>query len=304
MRPPHIATDAKENSMTVYLNGEFMAREQAKISPLDRGFIFGDGVYEVIPAYDRRPFRLPRHLARLEASLAETRIPNPHDARAWSEIIAQLVARNPWDNQGIYLQVTRGVAPRDHVFPAKIAPTVFMMCNPLATPSPAAYEQGLNCVSAVDNRWLRCNIKSTSLLGNVLLRQTAADAGAAECVLFRDGFLTEASACNVLAVKNGVLLAPPRDNLILHGITYDVVLELARDNAIPLELRRIAESEVRGADELWLTSTTKEVMAVTTLDGQPVGQGVDKGKPGPMFRRMYKLFQECKAAEAHAPAHA
>jgi len=288
--------------MTVYLNGEFMAREDAKISVFDRGFMFGDGVYEVTPAYGRQPFRLKQHLERLEHSLAEIRLANPFSRAQWTELTEQMVAKNPWENQGIYLQVTRGVAPRDHPFPKKSTPTVFMMCNQLMTPPDSFYEKGAECISAPDTRWLRCHIKSTSLLGNVLARQAADDVGALECIMFRDGFLTEAAACNVMIVKNGIVLAPPKDNLILPGITYNAALELMRTNKLPLEQRKVSEAEVRDADEVWLTSTTKELIPVVTLDGKPVGHGAARGKPGPVFKRMHALFRECRTREC-APAH-
>lgn len=283
--------------MSVYLNGEFMAREDAKISVFDRGFMFGDGVYEVTPAYGRRPFRLHQHLQRLERSLAEIRISNPLSVAQWTSLTGQLVTKNPWDNQGIYMQITRGVAPRDHAFPKDAKATVFMMCNELMTPPDSFYEQGAECISAPDTRWLRCQIKSTSLLGNVLARQLAADAGALECIMFRDGFLTEASACNVMVVKNGTVLAPPQDNLILPGITYNVALELMRANNVRLEERKISEAEVRCADELWLTSTTKELIPVVKLDGRPVGNGAGAGKPGAVFERMHALFRASRTKE-------
>ncbi len=288
--------------MTVYLNGEFMAREDAKISVFDRGFMFGDGVYEVTPAYGRQPFRLRQHLERLHRSLAEIRINNPLSMAQWTSLTEQLVAKNPWDNQGIYMQISRGVAPRDHVFPKDAKPTVFMMCNQLMTPPDSFYEQGAECISAPDTRWLRCQIKSTSLLGNVLARQLAADVGALECIMFRDGFLTEASACNVMVVKDGTVLAPPQDNLILPGITYNVALELMRANKVPLEERKVSEAEVRSADEVWLTSTTKELIPVVTLDGKPVGKGAGAGKPGAVFKRMHSLFRALRAKEC-APAN-
>ena len=287
--------------MTVYLNGEFMAREDAKISVFDRGFMFGDGVYEVTPVYGRQPFRLRQHLERLERSLAEIRLHNPLSMAQWTELAMQLVAKNPWDNQGIYMQVTRGAAPRDHVFPKKTTPTVFMMCNQLMTPPDSFYEEGADCISAPDTRWLRCQIKSTSLLGNVLARQAAADVGALECIMFRDGLLTEASACNVMVVKNGTVLAPTQDNLILPGITYNVALELIRLNKIPLEERKVSEAEVRDADEIWLTSTTKELIPVVKLDGKAVGHAAAQGKPGAVFKRMHTLFGALRNKEcAHA----
>ncbi len=275
----------------VFLNGKFLPLEQAMVPVLDRGFIFGDGVYELIPVYSRAPFRMDEHLARLERSLASVQIKNPYAREKWREIILQLVARQPWEDQGIYFQVTRGVAKRDHAFPPGVQPTVFIMANPLVNPPQELVQQGGSAVTAVDNRWLRCDIKSISLLGNVLARQLSADAGAQETILFRDGKLTEASASNVFIVKRGVLLSPPKSNLILPGITYDVVTEIAQAARIPLEFRDVSEAEVRGADEVWVTSSSKEILAIVTLDGKPVGDG----KPGPLFRRAYQLYQEFKA---------
>ncbi len=277
-------------SDVAYLNGEFLPLDQARVSVLDRGFIFGDGVYEVIPVYTRRPFRLPEHLARLARSLEAIRLANPMADAEWSRLIHELIARHAGEDQSIYLQVTRGVAKRDHAFPRAAVPTVFMMSNPLVTPSREQVEQGATAVTAPDFRWLRCDIKVTSLLANCLMRQHAADAGADEVVMFRDGRLTEGSSSNVFAVKNGVLLAPPKDHRVLPGITYDVVLELAALKQVPLEVRAISEAEVRGADELWLTSSSKEVLAITQLDGKPVGPG----KPGAVFGTIYQAFQEFK----------
>lgn len=274
----------------VYLNGEFMPIEEARIPVLDRGFIFGDGVYEVIPVYSRRPFRLAEHLRRLQYSLDKVRIANPHGDAEWGRLANEIVQRNAGDDQSVYLQVTRGVAKRDHAFPRGVKPTVFMMSTPLVTPAPALVESGVACITAQDYRWLNCDVKSVSLLGNCLLRQLSADVGAAETILFRDGQLTEASASNVFAVKDGVLLTPPKNNLVLPGITYDVVLEIARAREFQVEVRAVTEAEVRSADEIWLTSSTKEVLAVTTLDGKPVGDG----KPGPLFRRMHALYQQFK----------
>lgn len=282
----------------VYLNGELTPLNEAKISVLDRGFIFGDGVYEVIPVYDRVPFRLPGHLARLTRSLDAIRLTNPHTDQEWAKLIDSLIENHEWADQSIYVQITRGAAPRDHRMPANIAPTVFMMASRLSRPSDAERSAGVAVISLTDNRWLRCNVKSTALLGNVLLRQQAADAGAAECVLFRDGWLTEASASNVFVVKDGTLLAPPADNLILSGITYEAVLELAREHAMPLQVRRISEAEVRAADELWLTSSSKEVLPITSLDGKPVGNG----KPGPQFARMFAWFEAATRRGARSPA--
>ena len=276
--------------MTVFLNGKLLPAEQASVSVLDRGFIFGDGVYELVPVYSRVPFRLDEHLARLERSLGETRIRNPYSRAQWRAHIYQLIDAQAFDDQGVYFQVTRGVAKRDHAFPKDGEPTVFMMSNPLVNPPQALVEKGASAVSAQDNRWLRCDIKSISLIGNCLLRQLSAEAGAAETILFRDGKLTEASACNVFIVKRGVIQAPPKTNLILPGITSDVVVELARANGMPIEFREVAEAEVRAADEIWVTSSSKEVLAIVSLDGRTIGDG----RPGPLFRRMYELYQEFK----------
>jgi len=276
--------------MTVFLNGRLLPIEQATVSVLDRGFIFGDGVYELVPVYSRVPFRLEEHLARLERSLGETRIRNPYARAQWRAHIYALIDAQPFEDQGIYFQVTRGAAKRDHAFPANVEPTVFMMSNPLVNPQPAQVEKGASAVSAQDYRWLRCDIKSVSLIGNCLLRQLSAEAGGAETILFRDGKLTEASASNVFIVKRGVIQSPPKSNLILPGITYDVVVELARANGLPLEFKDIAEAEVRAADELWVTSSSKEVLAIVELDGKRIGEG----RPGKVFRRMFQLYQEFK----------
>jgi D-alanine transaminase len=277
-------------SEIVYLNGEFMPLESARIPVLDRGFIFGDGVYEVIPVYSRHPFRLPEHLRRLQHSLDSIRITNPMTDAEWTKLTAEIVARNTGDDQSVYLQVTRGVAKRDHAFPRDARPTVFMMSSPLVTPSREQVEGGVPAITATDFRWLKCDVKSVSLLGNCLLRQVAMDAGAVEVVLFREGYLTEASASNVFVVREGVVLAPPKNHLVLPGITYDVVLELLAANGMAHEVREIPEQEVKTADEIWVTSSTKEVLAVTTLDAKPVGSG----KPGPVFRRVHQLYQEFK----------
>jgi D-alanine transaminase len=278
------------NTDICYLNGQFLPLSEARVSVLDRGFIFGDGVYEVVPVYSRRPFRLAEHLRRMQRSLDAIRLPNPLPDTEWTKLTNELVARNGGDDLSIYYEVTRGAAKRDHQFPVGVAPTVFMMAGPLVTPARELVENGVPCITGTDFRWLMCDVKSVSLLGNCLLKQSAVDAGAAEIVLFRDGYLTEASASNVFVVKDGVILAPPKNHLVLPGITYDVVLELAAAAKLPHEVREIRESEVKTADELWLTSSTKEVLAVTALDGKPVGDG----KPGPVFRRMWQLYQDFK----------
>lgn len=282
--------------MTVcYLNGEFLPLAAARVSPMDRGFLFGDGVYEVVPVYSRRPFRLDEHLARLQKSLTAIRLDNPLAATQWRDVVARLVAAAEWDDQSVLLQVTRGpMAVRNHAFPATVTPTVFCLVEPLSTPPAVQREQGVAAVSAADFRWLRCNVKATSLLANCLLRQMAMDAGCAETILFRDGILSEGAASNIFAVKDGTLLAPQQNHLMLTGITYDIVLELAAAHGLETEVRDIAEAEVRAADELWLTSSTKEVLPIVVLDGRKVGGGDTAGRPGPAFAMMYGWYQDFK----------
>lgn len=277
-------------SQIVYLNGQFLPMEQARVPVLDRGFIFGDGVYEVIPVYSRHPLRLDEHLRRLQQSLDSIRLQNPHTADEWKARIVELVARNNNEDQSVYLHITRGIAPRDHAFPKNTPPTVFMMSNPLVTTTREQCEAGIKVISAPDPRWEHCDIKAIALLPNVLMRQLAVDAGAVETVMFRNGVLTEGAASNIFAVEKGVILAPPKDNHMLPGITYDLVLELAQANSIPVEVGQISEARVRAADELWLTSSTKEIMPIIQMDGQNIGSG----QAGPMFQRMYQLYQDYK----------
>jgi D-alanine transaminase len=273
--------------MTVYLNGQFLPLEQAKISPLDRGFLFGDGAYEVIPVYSRRPFRIDEHLKRLQQTLDGIRLANPHTLDEWRTRIERIIADHDFADQSVYIQVTRGADnKRDQAFPINVPPTVFIFTAPLVTPSAAQREAGIAVISAPDNRWLRCDLKTVSLLANVLLRQQAIDAGCVETIMLRDGFLTEGAASNIFVVKDGTLLAPPKDHRMLPGITYDVVLELAARHGMPYQIREIAEDELRVADELWMTSSTKEVLPITSLDGQPVGTG----QPGPAAGRMYAWY--------------
>ncbi len=274
----------------IYLNGVYMPIEDAKIPVLDRGFIFGDGVYEMIPVYSRRPFRLRDHLSRLGRSLEGIRLPNPLSDEDWIGIVEKLVKENDPDDQGIYIQVTRGVAKRDHAFPKEVSPTVFAMSNPLTSPAQDALEAGVAAIAAEDYRWLRCDIKTVSLLANVLLRQLAVDAGAAETILFRDGFLTEGAASSVFVVKEGILLAPPKSHLMLPGITYDVVLEIAEMEKIPFEIRSISREEVFSCSEILLTSSTMEITPATTLDASKVGTG----RPGPVFSRLHAAYQDFK----------
>lgn len=273
----------------IYLNGKFMPIEEACIPVLDRGFIFGDGVYEVIPVYSRKPFRLAKHLNRLQHSLDGIRLQNPLSDKDWKDILEQVVARNEGEDQYLYLHITRGVAKRDHAFP-NVPPTIFIMSNPLLPPPVELLINGASAITAVDNRWIRCDVKAISLLPNVLLRQLAVDVHALETILIREGFLTEGAASNIFVVKDKMLLAPPKSHLMLPGITYDVVLELTVANQIPHEIREISESEVRTADEILLTSSTKEIMPITSLDNKPIGHG----KPGELFTRLHTLYQQYK----------
>jgi len=281
----------------VYLNGNFVELANAQVSVLDRGFIYGDGVYELVPVYGREPFRLPHHLARLQHSLDGIGLHNPFSNPQWEALLRDLVARQPYVDQGVYLQITRGVARRDHAFPKGVPPTVFMMSNPLPIPTRDQIDHGVAVVTAEDNRWHRCDLKTISLLGNVLMRQLAAEANAVETVMFRDGFLTEASASNVLVVRDGTIVVPPKDNLILPGITYDAAVEFAHDVGVPVVTRPVPKAEALAADEMWLSSSTKEVLAITTVDGRPFAGG----RPGPVFRKLWAAFQ---AKKPRAVAHA
>ena len=277
---------------TCYLNGQYLPLSEARISPLDRGFLFADGVYEVIPVYSRVPFRGEEHMIRFQKSFDGIGLANPHTPAEWNAIIGKVIAQADFDDQAVYLQVSRGAdVKRDAAFPkADVKPTVFVFTAPMVKPSAAARENGVAVVSAPDIRWTRCNYKTVSLLPNAMTRQISAAAGATETVMFRDGFLTEGSASNIFVVKDGVILAVPQDNRILAGITYDVVSELAKKHGARFEVRMITESEVRSADELWVTSSTKEVLPITTLDGKPVGHGAAAGKPGPITRQMHAWY--------------
>ncbi len=281
-----------------FLNGEYQPLAEARVPVLDRGFIFGDGIYEVVPVYGRRLFRFDEHLARLNRSLAKVRIPSPADRDEWLQRCRRLVAASAeatgHDDQVVYIQVTRGVAPRDHVMPQGITPTVFMMCNPLKPASPEQRHAGVSCTTARDFRWERGDIKSTSLLGNVLARQMSADYGATETIMFRDGFLTEAAASNVWVVHEGALLGPPKSDHVLEGIRVELLRELCDECGIAYNLRPIPEADVRAADEVLLSSATKEVLAVTKIDGEPVGHGALRGKPGPVYGRLFEAYQQAK----------
>ncbi|MEP6773294.1 MAG: D-amino acid aminotransferase [Polaromonas sp.] len=287
-----------------YLNGEFTPLRDAKISVMDRGFIFGDGIYEVVPAYAGKPFRFEQHMARLERSLTELRITNPLSRSEWLDIALKLIAACAHStgaaaekgNQLVYIQITRGVAMRDHPMLPGLTPTVFVMCNPMKLPSDTAREKGVACVTADDFRWEKAHIKSTSLLGAVFSRQISVDAGAVETVMFRGDYLSEAASSNVWVVKNGKVIGPLKDNLVLEGIRFGLIEEMCRAAGIPFELRRITRAEVLDADELMLSSATKEVLPVTLLDGQPVGHGVEKGHPGPTYKKLYAEYQRAKQA--------
>ena len=284
-----------------YLNGEYTELPNAKISVMDRGFIFGDGVYEVVPVYAGQPFRFEHHMARLDRSLAELRLANPLSQADWTSMVQRLIAdyaammqtTPSQTNQLIYIQITRGVALRDHVMPVDPVPTVFAMTNKMNLATEAQRAQGVACVTADDFRWDKAHIKSTSLLGAVFARQISFDAGAVETVMFRDGFLSEAAASNVWVVKNGQLLGTPKDNLVLEGIRYGLIEEMCQQQGIGFELRRISRAEVLEADEILLSSATKEVLPVTLLDGLPVG----KGLPGPVYAKLYAAYQVAKAAQ-------
>lgn len=287
-------------ALPCYLNGEFTTLADAKISVMDRGFIFGDGVYEVVPVYGGGLFRFDQHMARLQRSLAEVGIKNPLTLTQWAQIAYQLIAAYAHStgasaqniDQLIYIQITRGVALRNHVMPEHITPTVFVMSQPMSLPDAAQRRQGVACVTADDFRWQKAHIKSTSLLGSVLARQISYDVGAVETIMFRDGWLSEAAASNVWVVKNGTVMGPPIDHLVLEGVRYGLIQEICRAQGIGFELRRISRAEVAAADEVLLSSATKEVLAVTTLDGQPVGHGEHRGQPGPVYAQLYAAYQE------------
>lgn len=287
-----------------YLNGEFTVLRDAKISVLDRGFIFGDGVYEVVPVYAGRLFRFEHHMARLDRSLAELRIPNPLPQAGWRDIALRLLADHakasgpggaPID-QLIYIQVSRGVALRDHAMPPGLAPTVFVMTGAMKLPSAQQRAHGVACVTADDFRWEKAHIKSTSLLGAVFSRQISVDAGATETIMFRGEHLSEAAASNVWVVKDGTVMGPPKDQLVLEGIRYGLIEEICRAAGLGFALRRITRAEVLAADELLLSSATKEILPVTQLDGQPVGHPSHRGQPGPVYAKLYAAYQQATAA--------
>lgn len=276
---------------TVYLNGQYLPLDQAKVSVLDRGFLFGDGIYEVIPAYAGRLFRLPEHIDRLEMSLKNIRLESPYSRERWQEILQPLL--EPGQDQYIYLQITRGVAPkRDHAFPERVQPTVFAMCSPIVPLS--GRDSGVKAITLDDTRWAMCHVKAITLLANILLRQTAVDQGCAEAILVKDGYVTEGAASNIFAVIDGTLVTPPNGEEILPGITRDVILQIAKDNDIPYSEDIISLEALKTADEIWLTSSTREIIPVVELDSEPVSDG----KPGPVWKKMHQLFQDFKKAQS------
>jgi D-alanine transaminase len=293
-------SDQQLPDLPCFINGEFTTLPHAKVSVLDRGFIFGDGVYEVVPVYGGRPFRFEEHMARLDRSLDELRIANPRTRADWRQLVDQLVQAYAGQrgqsaaqtHQLVYLQVTRGVAMRDHVMIPGLTPTVFGMTNRMYIYSAQQRARGLACVTADDFRWKKAHIKTISLAGAVVARQLRTNQDADETIMFRDDFLSEAAASNVWIVKDGVVLGPPKDNLVLEGIRYGLLEQLCTENDIPFELRRVARAEVLAADEILLSSATKEVIAVTRLDGNPVANG----RPGPICERLHAGYQRAKLA--------
>ena len=286
-------TPGVTEDVDVYLNGDFVPLSEAKISVLDRGFIFGDGIYEVVPVYRRKPFRLEQHVARLMRSLDKIALYTSNTAEDWQHLMTLMAERAPWENSLVYLQVTRGVAKRDHPFPnPPVKPTIFLMSAPRLAPKAQEINQGLRTVSMVDMRWLHCDIKSVSLLGNVLSKQYAVDRGVDDVIQFRDGNLSEASSSNVWVVKNGKVLGPQKDNLVLEGIRYGLIEELCRAEGIPFELRAISKAEVVAADELFLSSATKEILPIVELDGEPIANGA----VGPIYKQLKKAYNQVLAA--------
>jgi D-alanine transaminase len=268
---------------TCHLNGALLPLAEARVSPLDRGFLYADGVYEVIAAHGGRLRRLPSHLARLERSLGELAIANPHTRAQWQSLFEALLAANAAGDVYIYLQVTRGAEyGRNHAPPPGLVPTVFAFCSPLPVDPPNLIEQGIACITQPDIRWARCDIKSVALLANVLLRQRAADAGAAEAILLRDGYLTEASSAAVHVVVAGEIRTPPLGVRLLPGTTRGLVEEIAAAHGVAHRSIAVSEGELRAADEIWISAATRGVLPVTQLDGLPVGSG----RPGPLWHRM------------------
>jgi len=283
----------QQNTSICFLNGEYLPLRDAKVSVLDRGFIFADGIYEVIPAFSGIPFRLEHHLKRLEKNLQSIKITNPYTMVEWHKIFSDIISNNNYldTDCSLYIQVTRGVAKRDHVFPENSSPTIFVMLNPMPPASLEKLEKGLTVITRQDIRWQYCNIKSISLLGNIMLKQEAAENNADETVLIRDGNVTEGSSSNIFIVKDGVIKTPFKDNKLLPGITRDLIVEITQKQKLACEETTVTEKDLFDADEVWLSSSLKEVSPVCIINGKPVADG----KPGKHWRNMYHLFQDYKA---------
>ena len=299
----HTPSTAKAHATPVlsgvcYLNGQFGPLAEAKISVLDRGFIFGDAVYEVIPAYNGRFFQFEAHMKRLERSLSEVFMDMPFEHSTWRAIFERLLLENaslhqtPPDsfNASVYLQISRGVAPRDHVIPHGIEPTIFAMCQPLSATNQQSRETGVFCITHEDFRWKKAHIKTTSLLGSVLAKRLSVIENAAETVMFRDGLLSEASSSNVWVVKNGTVIGTPKGPLVLEGVRYSVLSQLCAAQKIPFVLKAQTKQEVFEADELLLTSASKEILPITQLDDRPIANG----RPGPIYHQLYGAYQALK----------
>jgi D-alanine transaminase len=284
-----------------YLNGEYALLREARITPLDRGFLFGDSVYEVLPVFSGRMFRFREHFDRLARSLREIRIPSPHTHEQWLALLEELIKRNggPDVDMYVYVQVTRGAEyGRNHTFPAQVAPSVFAMAAPLPQLTPEQRENGLHAITVEDFRWGRCDIKTTALLANVLMKQEAADAGAQEAIIVRNGEVLEGGSSSVFVVLNGVVYTPPNGRSILPGTTRDAAIELA-DGAMRVQVRPITVAELRAADEVWISAATRDVVPITQIDGRPVGSG----KPGPLWRRLSAEFEAARKRLASTPAY-
>lgn len=282
-----------------YLNGAYLPLSEARVSPLDRAFLFADSVYEVLPVFDGRMFRFREHFDRLARSLREIRIESPHTHEEWLAILDEVVSRNGAVDMYVYVQVTRGMElGRNHAFPTGVQPTIFIMASPLPAMTPEIPEHGLAAITVEDFRWGRCDIKATGLLANVLMKQQAADAGAQEAIIVRDGEVMEGSSTSIFVVTAGILATPPNSTRILPGTTRDTALELAAAASMPLEVRRISVAELHRADEVWLSAATRDVLPITSIDGRAVGSG----KPGAQWRKMQAAFERLKTCLQGTPA--
>ncbi len=275
-----------------FLNGEYLPLSECRISPLDRGFIFGDGIYELLPVYKSKAFLLRQHLARLERSLREIRIQNPYTWQEWESLVHSLIEKSSDTDLAVYIQVSRGVAPRDHVFPANNSPTVFAMANTMPIVPEQQLQHGINLITVDDERWQRCDIKVTSLLANILAKQDAAQASAVDAIMIRDGNALEGSASNLFIVRQGVVYTHPKDNLILPGVTRDFILQLLDELNIKYIQQEIPKEWLFDSDEVWITSSTKEVLSVTSIDEKKISDG----KPGRLWNKTYALYQQHKSS--------